>query len=308
VRRLKTVLVVVWALLLVLLVPSSAWAVSTYEPAVVADTPLAYYRLGEASGTSAADASGNSRSGTYTGSTYTLGAASLLASESTNTAVSFSGGRVAVSDAAWMDASAFTVEALVKPSTVAAGVGVIIARSNPTSYESFDLRRNGSDVVWRVMNTGFAYNTVTCSGALTADTKAHIMATHSGSVMKVYVNGTQCGGDVSASAPRNPSINEAMSIGALGNGSSSFAGTIDEAAYYGTALTEARADAHIAADAEPEPEPEPDPDPVLTCTEASPCVMTLEGQDDFEVATVVGLGVLVMIQLVGVIGSWGRRG
>ncbi len=48
-----------------------------YADVVLADSPLAYYRLGESSGTTMTDSSGNGRHGTYVGSP-TLGAAGLV--------------------------------------------------------------------------------------------------------------------------------------------------------------------------------------------------------------------------------------
>ena len=62
---------------------------AAYSNQVLADEPLAYWRLGEPSGTSAADASGNGNTGTYGGSP-TLGATGALAGD-TDTATSFDG-------------------------------------------------------------------------------------------------------------------------------------------------------------------------------------------------------------------------
>jgi RHS repeat-associated protein len=56
---------------------------SGYASAVLADAPYAYYRLGEATGTSAADSSGNARTGTY--SAVTLGALGALTVDANNT-------------------------------------------------------------------------------------------------------------------------------------------------------------------------------------------------------------------------------
>lgn len=56
--------------------PSSDWAAE-----IAADSPYLWWRLGEASGTAAADASGNSRPGTYNGTAgaaYDLGEPSLV--------------------------------------------------------------------------------------------------------------------------------------------------------------------------------------------------------------------------------------
>ena len=62
---------------------------AAYRDSVLADSPAAYWRLGEPSGTTAADASGNNRTGSYVGSP-TLGVGGALVGDS-NTAVSFNG-------------------------------------------------------------------------------------------------------------------------------------------------------------------------------------------------------------------------
>lgn len=58
-----------------------------YFETITAAGPEGYWRLGEASGTSAADASGHTHTGTYTG-TVTLGVPGALAGDS-NTAITF---------------------------------------------------------------------------------------------------------------------------------------------------------------------------------------------------------------------------
>lgn len=63
---------------------------SDYERAVLADAPYAYYRLGEASGTTAADSSGNARHGSYATTNVTRGVPGLLTND-TNLATAFPG-------------------------------------------------------------------------------------------------------------------------------------------------------------------------------------------------------------------------
>lgn len=63
--------------------PSSDWASE-----IAADSPYLWWRLGEASGTAAADASGNSRPGTYNGA-ITLGQTSLVGDA--NSAINITG-------------------------------------------------------------------------------------------------------------------------------------------------------------------------------------------------------------------------
>lgn len=59
----------------------SAVVASAYQAAVLADSPLAYYRLGEPSGATAEDSSGNNRDGTYLG-TPTLAVAGAIYADS----------------------------------------------------------------------------------------------------------------------------------------------------------------------------------------------------------------------------------
>lgn len=61
--------------------PNPALA-SDYAAVVLADAPIAYYRLNETSGTTAADSSGYGRNGTYASADMTLGVAGLLTGSS----------------------------------------------------------------------------------------------------------------------------------------------------------------------------------------------------------------------------------
>ena len=63
---------VVVAVILVFVLPASTLYASNYSAEVLADNPIAYYRLSETSGTSANDSSPNNNIGTYVG-TPTLG-------------------------------------------------------------------------------------------------------------------------------------------------------------------------------------------------------------------------------------------
>ena len=69
---------------------ASSSAGASYSTTILADAPTHYYRLGEASGTSAADSSGNGRTATYLGG-VTLGQPGAIPNNP-NTAASFDGG------------------------------------------------------------------------------------------------------------------------------------------------------------------------------------------------------------------------
>src|SRR5437588_11591152 len=63
---------------------------SSYRDTVLADSPIAYYRLGEASGTTAVDASGNGRNATYSGAGVTYAQAGVIAND-TDTSILLNG-------------------------------------------------------------------------------------------------------------------------------------------------------------------------------------------------------------------------
>jgi len=73
----------------VLLRPAPVRA-ATYSDAVIADAPIAYWRLGDAGGT-ATDSSGNSHDGTSSGAAVTFGTEGLVPAEEGDGAVTFNG-------------------------------------------------------------------------------------------------------------------------------------------------------------------------------------------------------------------------
>lgn len=124
-------------------VPAPA-TVSAYEDVVLADSPLAYYILGESSGTpqgtTMLDSSGNGRDGTYGGG-ITLGQPGIPGSTATAavmTAVSDGGGEVA--DAAWMDVTtAVCVEVWFK-STAQSADDCLVSRDRSSGDRAWSLR------------------------------------------------------------------------------------------------------------------------------------------------------------------------
>lgn len=223
----------------------------TYSAEVLTDTPLVYWRLGDASGTTMTDSSGNSRDGTYV-NTPTLGATGLISGDS-DKGVGFDGANdyAHIADAAWMDVTAITVEALIKPATT--GLMSIIDRDNGTTERMFQFRKNASDkleaIVWRTSDGPFFLAGAT---TLTAGGTYHCAMKYDGatSTWKLLVNGvvdasTALAGSLKTGA-YNVVVGASSSGGTLG-GTALFNGTIDEVAYYGAALSDARLAAHSAA-------------------------------------------------------------
>lgn len=224
----------------------------TYSAEVLADSPRAYWRLGDASGSTMTDSSGNARSGTYSGggAQPTLGVAGLLVGDA-DTAVSWDGSdRADVIDAAWMDSTVVTLEAWVKPTNVT-GTRMILYRDN-TNFAGANMR------YWQLLHVagvpqftfwasdGGATQNVIGTTTMSSGSTYHIVGTYDGSVGRLYVNGVQeasvsIGGAIQSSATGAP-----IQIASTG-AASFFIGTLDELAFYGAALSGARVAAHYLA-------------------------------------------------------------
>ena len=221
-------------------VAASYVASAAYVAAVLADTPLAYYRLGESSGTTMNDGSGNARHGTYSG-TYTLGAAGLLPGD-TDKAVDFTNGAGQVAYAAWMNASpSFTVEAIINPDTVVSA-RTIAAKAAP-ALDAWQLRQNGAVLEFYIANGGWTF-LASPAGALTAGTRYHVAASWDGTTRRLYINGAEVANAVAGGPAANAS---GFSIGMYSTSTEPYDGRIDEVAFYGAALSAARILAHYNA-------------------------------------------------------------
>jgi Concanavalin A-like lectin/glucanases superfamily len=215
---------------------------SSYVGLVLGNSPQAYYRMNDPSGSTMTDASGNGRNGSYLGSP-TLGAASLLTGDG-DPSVSLNGSSQAaeIADAAWMDQANYTVEALIN-STSASSLRAIVMRDNGTTNRIFQFRTTAAGkiefICWPSGGGGF----VVATGAttLSSNTTYHVACTYDGSNARVYLNGVQDG--IAALSGSGNTGTWAMQIGAYRDSVSGlvsayyFPGRIDEVAFYGTALS-----------------------------------------------------------------------
>jgi hypothetical protein len=215
---------------------------SGYRDAVL-NTPglVSYWRLGESSGTTAADSNGGN-AGSYDNG-VTLGVAGALDSD---TAASFDGldDQVTVPDDGSLRPAAISVEAWVK-----GGAG-LEQWDSPLMKTSSDSWNDGYGFYWQ--SDGRLYFFVNdyagqaVSTALPTNQWAHIVGTFDGSTMKLYKNGVEVD-----SAPFATSISHStntLNIGA-GNGSGiyAWAGDVDEVALYDVALTPTQVQTHFDA-------------------------------------------------------------
>jgi hypothetical protein len=226
-----------------------AWFVVTfpsYRQSMLFDSPVSYWRLGEAAGTTAADEQG-ANNGTYTNSP-TLAQAGALTGDA-NTAVSFDGtnDRTDVAYVAGLNPDKFTVEAWARP-TGGAGTnrGVVGSYHEVSGVFGYGIWA-ASDNTWKLyVGNGSARTTVT-GPAVTLNAWTHLVGTYDGTNARLYVNGNLAA-TVAVSYARNTTA--ALGIGAWNNNGTwqeYFPGRIDEVAVYNRALSVTRIQTHHSA-------------------------------------------------------------
>ena len=227
---------------------------ASYASQVLADSPLGYYRLGEASGSVMADSSGRGNNGTYpsTPSSPTLGAPGLLVGDA-DTAVTFTGGqRALVPYASWMSVPQFTAECVFELSTLTGDMAIINRANYDASNTSPDrvwfIHQNGGSLSFGVYFEGGGYYTSGGVATLVTGKPYHVALTYDGTTARLFLNGSLVGSVVRAGNPRAGSgvdLNVAADQG--GNLGTTTGITIDEVAFYDHPLSQTRLVAHADA-------------------------------------------------------------
>jgi hypothetical protein len=232
-----------------------------YASSVLTDSPVSHWRLNETAGTTAKDEVATNP-GSYANAP-TLGAAGLLAAESTNTAVAFDGinDQVRIADANSLDMTTrVSLEAWIRPTALPA-TGAFA--SVVTKLEAYSIQFNGPRLEFTIMQSGARRRLQATAGAVATGQTYHVVGTYDGAQQRLYLNGVQV-----ASAPLTGNITATMTSLGIGtwNNSEFFSGKIDEVAVYGTALAGARVQAHHDAGSTTTPPP--------STTIASPSALT----------------------------------
>jgi hypothetical protein len=207
-------------------------AVQTYRDLIVSRTPVAYWRLGEASGTTATDEMGLVN-GNYSG-TYTQGETGALFGDA-NTAVLFAGGWITIGSNATINAlTSFTVEIWCRRSGTISN-GRAISRRNANVGYALAMDAIGTKMRL-LLGTGSALTQLVDTGDMPNNTWTHYAATYNGTQARLYRNGALVVGPTTTSYSSG-----ATSLQISGeSGSFTFSGRLDEAAIYGTALSDAQ--------------------------------------------------------------------
>lgn len=238
------------ATLAVYLVDRATPANLRYRSVVIADSPLAYWRLGESAGPAAVDETGNGYDGTYAG-TPTFSVSPLISDGDTDTAVGFDTDGVNVTDTVDLEfqgAVPFTVEAWVRldPAAAAPYSHVIVHKEDYTSQTGPNqgwVLAAKTDASGDVAFSFERWNGSSPSGeqaALSAYVFSrgqtyHVVGIFDGTTARIYVDGAEIDSD--ATSISLPATTTDLQIGQRTGSSETLDGTIDEVAVYERALT-----------------------------------------------------------------------
>jgi len=221
---------------------------SNSRNAVLADAPLAYWRLDEMSGTTAADIAG-----TNTGSI--LGAVSLFQPGGlfgdNDRAYGFDGSTAYVAAPSGALNGAFptwTAEAWVKPSSLAAGQRVLSDGYVNGTNPGYEIAIDGIGNPYAAVAAGATNAQLiagTSGGPIVAGSWHYLAATWDGAALRFYLDGVLAG-STTGSGGINASTNP-LNIGRSPVTGNYFTGTIKDVAVYGTALSANRIQIHYRA-------------------------------------------------------------
>lgn len=208
---------------------------SSYDATVLADSPAAYWRLGEASGTAVADARGGSP-GNY-GGVVALAQPALITG-ATNTSVLLNGKNTSVTvpnTTALATADTFTLEAWLKRKSTKRAEGLMAKGTG--GYQLY-FNRRGLLILAKVGSGDIVRSTVSVSGG----TPHHVVATKSAGTVRLYIDGVDRTGSVT-----NRAIVATSSPLTMGIFGGYLSGSLDEVAVYPRALSASDVSRHYAA-------------------------------------------------------------
>lgn len=227
-------------------------AIGSYLAEITADSPSAWWRLGESNLIMpASDENGNIDPGAYRDSGVTLGAKGAL-SKDNNTAAQLDGvtGAVLFSGSIYDEEglSGFTMEIWASPTSATGTNQRLISHLTASNADGWMLFLDGTLVPhFDRIKSGTIVGSVDGSAAIATGKFTHIVVTSDGSELSLYVNGALAAagatlGSITATSAPN------LVLGASSDLSNEyFAGVLDEAAMYVQNLSAARVLAHYQA-------------------------------------------------------------
>jgi hypothetical protein len=216
-----------------------------YAGAVLADHPVAYWRLGLASAASAVDETPNGNVGSFNGG-VTVGALGAVVGDP-DTAMTFNGvdAYVAMGDRLSFEGRApFTVELWARPTEHHAYLGLV----SKTDEDAGGFTRKGYHLYSQYQYVGAERNDGMTSQAVSVpklplSVWSYVVMTYDGTTLSFYIDATLKGSDATDVAM--PPTNNTFAIGARNGGAHSwFFGDIDEVAIYDYALAAPQIENH----------------------------------------------------------------
>jgi hypothetical protein len=222
---------------------------ASYPNAVLANSPVAYYRMDDTTATTMADSSTNGHNGSY-GTSVTLAAGGLIAS-SGDTAATFPGGTPSSAKVATVSGSApfqpttVTLEAWISESAAPTATEDVATYGTTTgSALSYSIRLTSANLPVAVVTTSSGTIQATGTTALSTGIGYDVVAKYDGSNVYLYVDGELQTTTATSGAIVYGTTNALSIGGTTGSGRNGFAGTIDEVAVYGSALSTAQIQSH----------------------------------------------------------------
>jgi RHS repeat-associated protein len=232
---------------LVPLRPIPVAAASNYSTTVLGDAPAAYWRFGEAAGTTMTDATANANNGTYAGG-FTLGQTGAIVGD-TNTAVAFDGatGAASVPNAASLQVSKISIELWVKK-LAETNYGMYVTKNWVANGGAgtgwFQLMNSGTSGRLEFRVTGDSPTAFVSNQTLALNAWYHVVATYDGSNARLYINGALDSVLTIAATPTQTT--DPLYLGRRSDGYFNQA-VLDEVAIYPSALSAAQVAAHWQA-------------------------------------------------------------
>ena len=228
--------------------PMSDDARTGYAAAVLADAPVAYWRLGTASDVVAVDETGNGNTGTYVGNVLPGAPGALIGDADSATEFDGDDDTITMGDRlSFKDSEAFTIEAWVRPTAHAANYAGIVSKTDEqnggatvSGYHLFD---QFSKFGCERANGTLSHKAETTE--LTVNRWTHVAATFDGTELSLYVDAVLQDSSIAPTPISIPGTSKPFAIGARNGGTwLMFTGSIDEVAIYDHALEMSQLENH----------------------------------------------------------------
>ena len=233
----------------VLLNPSlfaAAGGGSTYLSHVLAKGALGAWMLGDTSGTTMVDSSGNGHDGAYVGSP-SLNQTGILPTDP-GKSVAFNGSSqyATVANAAWMLPASFSAEIWFKSTGVAGGDHDVFVNAHASLTSRWMLRQNGANLYFYTWS-GSSWTEI--HGSISAATLYHAVATYNSTsqIKKLYLNNSLVATSGATTVAGVATVTAGLGIASLQNGQEFWAGSAQAAALYNYDLSAADVSDNYAA-------------------------------------------------------------